>query len=93
MLFARTGCGVLTVRKDTTNNLTIYQQKVADVFNTLSSLSPVSIPNEITDGNTENAKSIQKIAEYVCKQLAEDDQFIENENGDTLGNETVHPPI
>lgn len=83
----------LPVRKDTTNSLTNHQQKVADVFYTLSGLSPVAIPNELTDGNTENAESIQQTAEYVCKQLAEEDEFTENDNGDiTLSNEDVHVP-
>ena len=45
----------LRVKKDSSNDLTLHQQKVADVFNTIRDLSPVEIPNKITDGNTENA--------------------------------------
>ena len=44
----------LRVKKYSSNDLTLHQQKVADVFNTISDLSPVEIPKTNNDGNTEN---------------------------------------
>ena len=66
------------MKKGTSDGMTSHQQNFADVFNTISGLSPVSIPTELTDGNTKNVESIKATAEYVCRQLSEEDSFIEN---------------
>ena len=66
------------------NILTCHQQKVADIFNIISTMSPEDSPTEISDGNMEAVATVKKNAEYACAKLGEDDVFIEDNSGDMI---------
>ena len=75
------------VQIDVNDTLTSHQQKVADVFNIISKLSPADIPTELSDGKMEAVATVKNNAEYACGKLGEDEIFTENNSGDMISHE------
>ena len=61
----------------TSESCIYHQQKVADIFNELRTISPAAVPLEHSDDTHSNVESMQPDTEYAGNQLAEDDVFIE----------------
>ena len=75
------------VQIDVNDTLTSHQQKVADVFNIISKLSPADIPTELSDGKMEAVATVKNNTEYACGKLGEDEIFTENNYGDMISHE------
>ena len=84
----------IPIRANTTIGLTTHQQKVADVFNHISTSSPTQAPEEHTDETTvSNIETIHTAAEDAHNKLLEDDVYIEDDNGEMEIGSTDNNPI